>query len=105
MTLSRLRRHFSASQATNKCDLFYALLGLVTSWGSHEPLYPDYTIPRKDAITQAVFKCISEEEGLGFLLGERIFRAEEAMPSWIPNAHFMEIQSQWVIIEQRRLIL
>jgi hypothetical protein len=103
MTLSRLRRHFSASQATNKCDLFYALLGLVTSWGSHEPLYPDYTIPRKDAITQAVFKCISEEEGLGFLLGERIFRTEEAMPSWIPNAHFMEIQSQWVIIEQRRL--
>ena len=103
MTLSHLRRHFSASQATNKCDLFYALLGLVTSWGSHDKLEPNYGVTLKDAITQAVFRCISEEEGLGFLLGERIFRAEEPMPSWIPNAHFMEIQSQWVIIEQRRL--
>lgn len=62
-TLFYLRRQFSASQASQKRDLFYALLGLVTSWGSDTPLYPDYGISQKEAITQAVFKCISEQEG------------------------------------------
>lgn len=39
-TLFHLRRQFSASQASQKRDLFYALLGLVTSWGSsNTPLY------------------------------------------------------------------
>ena len=36
-TLFYLRRQFSASQASQKRDLLYALLGLVTSWGSDTP--------------------------------------------------------------------
>lgn len=103
MTLFHLRRQFSASQASQKRDLFYALLGLVTSWGSNNPLYPDYEISQKEAITKAVFKCISDQGGLEFLQGERIFRGEEDMPSWIPDAHFTTIPPQWVIVEQRRL--
>jgi Heterokaryon incompatibility protein (HET) len=103
-TLFHLRRQFSASQASQKRDLFYALLGLVTSWGSSTtPLYPDYEISQKEAITRAVFKCISEQAGLEFLQGEKIFRGEEDMPSWIPDAHFTTVPSQWVIVEQRRL--
>lgn len=63
ITLFRLRRLFSAFQATEKRDLFYALLGLVTNWGSSAPLYPNYGIPLREAIVQAVFKCISEQGG------------------------------------------
>lgn len=103
-TLFHLRRLFSAFKATEQRDLFYALLGLVTSWGAGTPLHPNYGIPLKEAITQAVFKCISEQGGLSFLQGERIFRGQkENMPSWIPDAHFASAPSQWVIVEQRRL--
>ena len=83
ITLYHLRRLFSAFQATDKRDLFYALLGLVTDWGSSTPLYPSYTTSKREAIAQAVFKCVSEQGGIGFLLGERFFRddEEEKMPS------------------------
>lgn len=102
-TLFHLRRLFSAFQATEKRDLFYALLGLVTNWGSSTPLYPNYGISVREAIIQAVFKCISEQGGLEFLQGERFFRDKEDMPSWIPDAHFTTAPSQWGIVEQRRL--
>ncbi|KAF4630994.1 hypothetical protein G7Y89_g7140 [Cudoniella acicularis] len=103
VTLFYLRRLFSASQATEKRDLFYALLGLVTSWGPSTPLYPNYNISLREAIIQAVFKCISEQGGVEFLQGERFFRDQKDMPSWIPDAHFTTVPSQWVIVEQRRL--
>ena len=103
VSLFGLRRLFSAFQATEKRDLFYALLGLVTDWGSSTPLYPNYGISLREAIVQAVFKCISEQGGVEFLQGERLFRGQEGMPSWIPDAHFTSVPSQWVIVEQRRL--
>ncbi|XDG07642.1 hypothetical protein ABKA04_007257 [Annulohypoxylon sp. FPYF3050] len=109
-TLSQLRRQFYAFQATEKRDLFYGLLGLVTDWGSADPLVPDYdSIPRV-AIADAVYKCISEQAGMEFLLGERIFRGSDPdntpnMPSWIPDAYFCSLPSQWVMVEQRRLIM
>ncbi|ERF69908.1 hypothetical protein EPUS_05452 [Endocarpon pusillum Z07020] len=103
ITLFRLRRLFSAFQATEKRDLFYALLGLVTSWGANNPLYPNYGVSLKEAIMQAVFKCISEQGGLEFLQGERFYRGEIDMPSWIPDAHFSAVPPQWAIVEQRRL--
>ena len=102
-TLFGLRRLFSAFQATDKRDLFYALLGLVTNWGSSTPLYPNYGASPREAIVQAVFKCVSEQGGLEFLQGERFFRGQEDMPSWIPDSHFTSVPSQWVIVEQRRL--
>ncbi|KAL9611450.1 MAG: hypothetical protein Q9167_003887 [Letrouitia subvulpina] len=103
VTLFRLRRLFSAFQATEKRDLFYALLGLVTSWGASTPLYPDYGIHLRESATQAVFKCISKHGGLDFLQGESFFRRQEDTPTWIPDAHFTSVPSQWVIVEQRRL--
>lgn len=110
LTLSSLRRQFSASRATQRRDLFYALLGLVTSWSSTTPLYPDYSVSDKEAITQAVFKCVVSEEGkLETLLGERGSWNREArdtevvMPTWIPDSSFMTVPSQWVIVQQRRL--
>jgi hypothetical protein len=112
LTLFDLRRQFSASKATQKRDLFYALLGLVTNWpgSSTIPLHPDYEISNKEAITQAVFQCVISEQGtLETLLGERgsWVRQDEdkdvEMPTWIPGAHFMTVPSQWVIVQQRRL--
>ncbi|KAI2469715.1 heterokaryon incompatibility protein-domain-containing protein [Annulohypoxylon bovei var. microspora] len=109
-TLSQLRRQFYAFQATEKRDLFYGLLGLVTDWGSTEPLQPNYGSPPRVAITEAVFKCISEQAGMEFLLGERMFRISDPkntpdLPSWVPDAYFCSLPSQWVMVEQRRLVM
>ncbi|KAI1457281.1 heterokaryon incompatibility protein-domain-containing protein [Annulohypoxylon moriforme] len=109
-TLSQLRRQFYAFQATEKRDLFYGLLGLVTDWGSAGPLVPNYGSPSRVAITEAVFKCISEQTGMEFLLGERMFRSLDPentpnLPSWVPDAYFCSLPSQWVMVEQRRLIM
>ncbi|KAI0885970.1 heterokaryon incompatibility protein-domain-containing protein [Annulohypoxylon maeteangense] len=109
-TLSQLRRQFYAFQATEKRDLFYGLLGLVNDWGSAGPLIPNYGSPPHVAITEAVFKCISEQAGMEFLLGERLFRTSDPentpdLPSWVPDAYFCSLPSQCVIIEQRRLIM
>ncbi|KAI1505463.1 heterokaryon incompatibility protein-domain-containing protein [Biscogniauxia marginata] len=109
-TLFQLRRQFYAFQATEKRDLFYGLLGLVTDWGSTKPLQPNYSSTPRVAITEAVFRCISEQGGMGFLLGERLFRAADKpdnpnLPSWVPDAYFCSIPSQWVMVEQRRIIL
>ncbi|KAI5917471.1 heterokaryon incompatibility protein-domain-containing protein [Camillea tinctor] len=109
-SLFQLRRQFYAFQATEKRDLFYGLLGLVTDWGSTKPLRPNYGSPLRIAITEAVFKCISEQGGMGFLLGERLFRTQNNsdtsdLPSWVPDAYFCSVPSQWVMVEQRRLVL
>ena len=56
-----------------------------------------------EVIVQAVFKRVSEQGRLEFLQGERFFRGQEDMPSWIPDSHFTSVPSQWVILEQRRL--
>jgi hypothetical protein len=72
-------------------------------WGSTTPLHLNYEISLREAITKAVFKCISEQGGIEFLQGERFFRDQEDLPSWIPDAHFTSIPSQWVMVEQRRL--
>jgi hypothetical protein len=72
LTIFNLRRQFSGSRATQKRDLFYALLGLVADWKDVAPLYPDYKISEKEAISQAVFKCILSESGrLETINGER----------------------------------
>lgn len=103
-TLFELRRQFSAFHASEKRDLHYALLGLVTTWRSASPLIPDYGVPLESAVTKAVFKCISEQDGTEFLQGERRFRSsEDTMPSWVPDVNFTSIPSQWVLVEQRRL--
>ncbi|KAI0597439.1 heterokaryon incompatibility protein-domain-containing protein [Biscogniauxia sp. FL1348] len=109
-TLFQLRRQFYAFQATEKRDLFYGLLGLVTDWGASKPLRPNYGCTPRAAITEAVFRCISEQGGMGFLLGGRLFRAPDNpdipnLPSWVPDAYFCSIPSQWVMVEQRRIIL
>ncbi|KAL7902398.1 heterokaryon incompatibility protein domain-containing protein [Trichoderma sp. SZMC 28014] len=108
ISLSQLRKQFYAFQATEKRDLFYGLLGLVTEWYSNQPLQPNYKASLESAITEAVFKCILEPEGTAFLLGERIFRTLQPqtpsnLPSWVPDASFCSVPSQWVMIEQRRL--
>ncbi|XXG99605.1 hypothetical protein Hte_005946 [Hypoxylon texense] len=109
-TLFQLRRQFYAFQATEKRDLFYGLLGLVTDWGSAEPLRPNYGCGLRAAITEAVFRCISEQQGMEFLVGERFFRTSgtadtESLPSWVPDAYFCSIPTKWVIVEQRRTVI
>jgi hypothetical protein len=104
VTLFQLRRRFYSFQATEKRDLFYGLLGLVTHWNS-SPLQPRYDISLREAIAGAVFKCIKEEGRLDFLLGERFLRDSTDMPTWVPDASFSSVQSQWVTVEQRRLNL
>ena len=108
LTLSQLRRQFYAFQATEKRDLFYGLLGLVTEWCSGIPLRPNYDVSLRVAVTEAAFKCMSEQGGMEFLLGERLFRASDqktasALPTWVPDACFCSVPSQWVMVEQRRL--
>ncbi|KAL4947954.1 heterokaryon incompatibility protein-domain-containing protein [Aspergillus filifer] len=110
MTLFQLRRQFYAFQATEKRDLFYGLLGIVTDWCSKKPLRPNYSFSLRAAVTEAVFKCTSEQGGQEFLLGERFFRTLDPqntpdMPSWVPDACFCSVQGQWVMVEQRRLRL
>lgn len=103
-TLFDLRRRFSAYEATDKRDLFYALIGLVTTWGPTAPLNPNYEASLKDAIITAVFKCVLEHDGIGFLQGSRLFRNPATdMPTWIPDANFTSIPQHWVIVEKRRL--
>ncbi|KAI1350381.1 heterokaryon incompatibility protein-domain-containing protein [Xylaria sp. FL0043] len=108
ISLSQLRREFYAFQATEKRDLFYGLLGIVTEWGSGKPLQPNYSVPTRKAITEAVFKCTSEQGGMEFLLGERLFHTLDqqdapVLPSWVPDACFCSVPPQWVAVEQRRL--
>ncbi|KAI1165991.1 heterokaryon incompatibility protein-domain-containing protein [Nemania serpens] len=108
ISLFQLRRQFYAFQATEKRDLFYGLLGLVTEWGSGKPLRPNYRVPVREAVTEAVFKCTSEQGGMEFLLGERLFRTSDqkdapVLPSWVPDACFCSVPPQWVAVEQRRL--
>lgn len=52
-----------------------------------------------------MFKCISEQGGIEFLQGERFFRDQKDMPSWIPDAHLASVPPQWVMVERRRLNL
>ncbi|RYP49509.1 hypothetical protein DL768_004812 [Monosporascus sp. mg162] len=108
ITLFQLRRQFYAFQATEKRDLFYGLLGLVTEWCSNTPLQPNYSASLRTAVTEAVFKCTSEQGGVEFLQGERLFRASDQqntpdLPSWVPDACFCSVPPQWVMVEQRRL--
>ncbi|KAL8387242.1 hypothetical protein RB595_010052 [Gaeumannomyces hyphopodioides] len=114
LTLFQLRRQFYASQATEKRDLFYGLLGLAKEWCSYKPLEPNYGVSLRAAVTEAVFKCASEQGGVEFLLGERLFRASSGsqqttpaadLPTWVPDACFCSVPPQWVMVEQRRLTM
>ncbi|GLA44223.1 hypothetical protein AnigIFM63309_002809 [Aspergillus niger] len=104
ITLLQLRRMFSASQASVSRDLFYALLGIVNSWGLATPLQPDYNISSRDAIIKAVYACMVESGGASFLQGERISEDRSPdFPSWLPDLHVRSTPSRRVWGEQQRL--
>ncbi|KAK3345982.1 heterokaryon incompatibility protein-domain-containing protein [Lasiosphaeria hispida] len=107
INLTSLRRRFHMCQATNKRDLFYGLLGLV----SNTNLQPDYASPWGDAIIGAAWMCVSGENGMEFLLGERTTypsnRQENvSVPSWIPDTCFDDDLSIFQAgLEQCRLLI
>ncbi|KAF5238840.1 hypothetical protein FANTH_10168 [Fusarium anthophilum] len=103
-TLLQLRRQFHASKATEVVDLFYGLLGLVTTWSS-TPLVPDYKAEPRKAIAEAVSTCFSDKGGMEILMGQRTVNESRKFPSWIPDACCISTESQWVTIEERRLTM
>lgn len=114
VTLFQLRNQFFSRQATNKRDLFYGLLSLVSKRSSSHPVQPNYAIPLREAVTEAAFACVLEG-GMDFLIGERarhmsdsIFSAEERqrmpdLPSWIPDTCFLKIDARQAMSQESRL--
>jgi len=65
-----------------------------------------------------MFRCVEERGGPEVLLGERLFRPQpspidtaeqpastEDLPTWVPDASFCSVPSQWVMVENRRLVM
>jgi len=114
LDLFKLRKRFYSRQATEKRDLFYGLLSLVTKWSSTEGLQPNYAIPLREAVTEAAFACVLEG-GMDFLVGERAQSMSDGMfstsdlekiaviPSWIPNTCFLQIPVRQAAAEASRL--
>ena len=85
INLLQLLRKFRSKQATDHRDKVYALLGLITDWGSAEPIVPDYTLSVETVYKKTVLKLIEVTQSTSVLCGNLRKRPRHALPSWVPD--------------------
>ncbi|KAI1462308.1 HET-domain-containing protein [Annulohypoxylon moriforme] len=69
ISLSELRKRLWYFKATDSRDLIYGLLGMVTDWGNVTPLVPNYKLPVRTVICEALVKSIQQSGSLEILQG------------------------------------
>lgn len=81
--LQDLRDCCSSKLASDRRDLYFALFGLVNSWGRTGALIPDYTKSFEDALVHAAMTMLSDSWSL--LVGSRSMHESLNLPSWLPG--------------------
>ncbi|KAI1096748.1 HET-domain-containing protein [Rostrohypoxylon terebratum] len=71
ISLSDLTTNIATSAATDPRDLIYGLLGMVTDWGTIDPLVPDYKLSLHKVMCDAAFKIIQQNRSLRILRVDR----------------------------------
>ncbi|KAF1999779.1 HET-domain-containing protein [Amniculicola lignicola CBS 123094] len=102
LTLAELRTLLCASHATDQRDLFYGLLGLVTTAQEiTSDFRPDYTLHPKAALTRAVVREIDRSQSLDIITGPRRswnqgdVNDPGDMPQWLaPSSYVSMPQSE-----------
>ncbi|KPM41495.1 hypothetical protein AK830_g5080 [Neonectria ditissima] len=88
-SLETLVRQFRYRAATDPRDKVYALLPLVTDWGHHLPLVPDYskTVTAAQVCADAVLKMIGMSGSLNPLCQQTGPNRDQGtcFPSWVPD--------------------
>lgn len=73
----------SSKLASDRRDLYFALFGLVNSWGRTGALIPDYTKSLEDALVHAAMTMLSDSWSL--LVGSRSMHESLNLPLWLPD--------------------